>query len=84
MKSEILQVTGMSDSACVTIVTNALKAVPGVEQVSVSRSPDQATVRFDEALATTQQLQDAISLSGYSVTPAKGACGGGCCGGCGG
>jgi copper chaperone CopZ len=82
MKSEVLNVTGMSGRACVSVVTNALKSVPGVEQVSVSLSPDQAIVRFDEGRASSQQLQDALALSGYGVAP-KDSCGG-CCGGCGG
>ena len=83
MKSEVLTITGMSGRSCISVVTNALKAVPGVEQVSVSVSPDQATVRFDEGLVSSRLLEDALSLSGYGVAPAKDACGG-CCGDCGG
>jgi len=83
MKSEILNVTGMSGSACASIVTKALKAVPGVEQVSVSLNANQATVRFDEGRVSARNLEDALSQSGFGVASAK-APNSGCCGGCGG
>ena len=82
MKSEILKVTGMSDPTSISVVTAALKAVPGVEQVSVSLSPDQAIVRFDESRVSPRQLEDALAQAGFGIAP-KDTCGG-CCGGCGG
>lgn len=73
MKSETLKVTGMSGGACVSLVTSALEAVTGVKHVSVSLMPNEATVQFDEDIASTQQLQDALSRYGYGVAPAKAA-----------
>ena len=51
MQTEILKVTGMTCSGCTSTVTRALKATPGVDDVNVSLSAGEATVRYDRRLA---------------------------------
>ncbi len=83
MQTELLKVTGMTCGGCTTNVTNALKAVSGVSDVNVSLSAGEATVKFDEHLATLDQLKLAVEGAGYEVNTAnvektKGKSG--CCG----
>ncbi|WP_197282328.1 heavy-metal-associated domain-containing protein, partial [Pseudomonas lini] len=48
MQSETLNVTGMTCGGCASNVANALKAIPGVDDVVVSLSTGEAAVRYDE------------------------------------
>lgn len=81
MKTELLQVTGMTCGSCATKVTNALKAVAGVADISVSLQAKTVSVQFDEQRADLTQLRSAITEAGYGVEVEKkaGGCGGGCC-----
>ncbi len=67
MQTETLKVNGMTCGGCTTNVTNALKAVSGVSDVKVSLSEGEATVKFDEHLATLNQLKSAVEGAGYEV-----------------
>ncbi|HEY0843745.1 MAG TPA: heavy-metal-associated domain-containing protein [Noviherbaspirillum sp.] len=82
MKTELLQVTGMTCGSCANKVTNALKAVAGVLNVTVSLPTKTVSVQFDEQRADLTQLRSAIAEAGYGVEVEKkaGGCGGG--GGC--
>lgn len=85
MKMELLKVTGMSCSGCVSGVTQALKSIPGVGDVRVSLATSEVTVQFDEQLASLEQLKSAIQRAGYGADAAKSGCkpqgkGGCCCG----
>ena len=72
MKTEILNVTGMTCGGCTGSVTNALKTVDGVSDVTVSLSTGEATVQYDELLASPAQLKSAVTEAGYGVeTPNK-------------
>ncbi len=83
MQTETMNVTGMTCGGCVSNVTNALKALPGVGRVDVAL-PGKASVDFDEKLTSRERLQSAVKDAGYGVvvgdsataSPAKG----GCCG----
>ncbi|MCC7460413.1 MAG: heavy-metal-associated domain-containing protein [Proteobacteria bacterium] len=82
MQTELLKVTGMTCGGCTSNVINALKAVSGVSDVKVSLSAGEAIVKFDEHLATIDQLKLAVESAGYEVNPAnaqksksKGCCG---------
>ena len=84
MQSETMNVTGMSCGGCVSKVTQALKAVPGVGHVDVSL-PGTASVDFDEKLTSRQRLQSAVKDAGYGVAPVgdeatASRTKGGCCG----
>ncbi|MDP2102272.1 MAG: heavy-metal-associated domain-containing protein [Methylotenera sp.] len=82
MQTEQLKVTGMTCGGCSNKVTNALKAVNGVEDVVVSLADGQAIVQYNEALSSPAQLRSAVTNPGFSVDAAnesqvkdKGCCG---------
>jgi copper chaperone len=81
MQIEHLTVGGMSCGGCVTRVTAALRALPGVGGVEVALSTGKVDVSYDERLTQPAQMNSAIEKSGYSVgaaaeaTQSKGCCG---------
>jgi copper chaperone len=83
MQTETMNVTGMTCGGCVSKVTNALTAVPGVGQVKVSL-PGKASVEFDEKLTSRERLHTVVQDAGYGVAAGEGATSnrskGGCCG----
>ena len=84
MQTEIVKVTGMTCGGCISNVTHALKAVSGVSDVKVSLSPGEATVQYDERLASPDQLKSAVKGAGYGVDGTNAdhsqKSKGGCCG----
>lgn len=82
MKTEMLNVSGMTCGGCVAQVTRALSAVPGVVKVGVSLPDKVATVEFDEAWATLAAMRAAVQKAGYDIVaaPVEKKAGGGCCG----
>ena len=84
MQTELLKVTGMTCGGCTSNVTHALKAITGVGEVKVSLSAGEATVQYDERLASPAQLKSAVKGAGYGVdttnTAQKPQGKGGCCG----
>ncbi len=83
MQTETMNVTGMTCGGCVSKVTRALKAMPGVGNVDVSL-PDKARVDFDEDVTSRDRLQSAVRDAGYGIANGEGASAsrsnGGCCG----
>lgn len=67
MQTELLNVTGMTCGGCTSNVTNALKAVAGVGDVSVSLSAGEATVQYDEKRTSPDQLKAAVKGAGFGV-----------------
>ncbi|MEB0032176.1 heavy-metal-associated domain-containing protein [Undibacterium sp. RTI2.1] len=84
MQTEYLKVTGMTCGGCINTVTKALKAVSGVSEVNVSLAEGEATVQFDEARSSPDQLKAAIEEAGYGIDGSSAArkhqSKGGCCG----
>ena len=83
MQTETMNVTGMTCGGCVSKVTKALTAMPGVGRVDVSL-PGTASVDFDEMLTSREGLESALKGAGFGVaagddTPASRSKGG-CCG----
>ncbi|GMA57414.1 copper chaperone [Alicyclobacillus sacchari] len=62
-----IAVKGMTCSGCVNSVTKALRAVEGVAGVHVSLEDNRATVTFDDAIVTLEDLKEAIEDAGYDV-----------------
>jgi len=83
MRTERLTIAGMICGGCTSKVTNALKTVAGVNDVSVSLSDAAATVQYDERLTSPEQLKAAVKGAGYGVdvtdTAQKSKGKGGCC-----
>lgn len=84
MQIGMLKLAGLKDESCANTLTQALKAVNGVNDANVSFADSKATVSYDEDLVSTQRLQVAIKDAGFSVAKPVHGEEGSCCGGCGG
>jgi copper chaperone len=67
MQTEHLTINGMSCGGCVTRVTEALKAIPGVSGIEVAISTGKVEVTYDGRLAQPDQMKSAVERAGYSV-----------------
>jgi len=65
-----LRVTGMTCGHCQGRVEGALRAVPGVKKAQVDLQKGLATVTYDPAKASPEDLQQAVRGAGYEATPA--------------
>lgn len=83
MKTELLKVMGMTCNGCTNKVSKALNGINGVRDVDVSLAKGEATVKFDEALTSLEQLKSAVKGAGYGVDSAHATHApqskGGCC-----
>ena len=64
-----LPIAGMDCAECARHVEQAVRAVPGVRDVTVLLAAERATVRLDPALASREQLEQAVVKAGYTVRP---------------
>ena len=58
-------VEGMTCASCVNRITRFLRKVDGVEDVNVNLAAEAATVRFDAARVTIDDLASAVEAAGY-------------------
>ena len=69
-------IEGMSCEGCVSAVTSALKALPGVESVEVSLKDKKATIVADSSQVSSQTIEDTVDKAGYKarlITAARAA-----------
>lgn len=66
MVTTTLDIQGMTCGGCVNSVKRAL-ALPGVNETVVSLEKGQATVDFDPARISSDQLKTAVREAGYDV-----------------
>ncbi len=62
-----LNVPDVSCDHCVMTVTNAMKALPGVEDVQVHLEDKKVDVRYDQSKLDEQQIRAALDEAGYPV-----------------
>lgn len=67
MKTTILNVEGMSCSHCVNAVTQAVKSLEGVSNVTVNLDEKTATVDYAENTVPLSAIKEAIEAEGYDV-----------------
>jgi copper chaperone len=67
MRTVTLKVEGMSCSHCQQAVTKALKGVPGVAEARVDLGRHEATVTYDPARGTLEQMAAAVGDAGYRL-----------------
>jgi copper chaperone len=67
MQTEHLIVNGMSCGGCVSRVTAALTAIPGVGDVKIALPTGKVDVTYDERLTQVAQMNSAIERAGHSV-----------------
>src|SRR5512139_620275 len=60
-------VEGMTCGSCVARVERAVKALPGVHDVSVNLATERATVSYDPGQIDLADIDNAIAAAGYSI-----------------
>lgn len=68
---KVLAVKGMSCEACAPGVKRSLVRIPGVRWADVSFQSETATVEYDPAKASPEQLVNAIKSAGYDAKLAQ-------------
>lgn len=68
MKTVTLHIEGMSCGHCLSTVSRALSALPGVTLDSVQLG--RASVRYDESVVAADAIRDAVTDAGYRATVA--------------
>jgi len=66
-QSASLNIGGMTCSACVSHIENALREVPGVAEANVNLGVEGATVEFIPGIVELSDLQAAVEGAGYRV-----------------
>ena len=66
-QSASLNIGGMTCSACVSHIENALREVPGVAQANVNLGVERASVEFVPGMVELSDLQAAVEGAGYRV-----------------
>ncbi|MFA5954458.1 MAG: heavy metal translocating P-type ATPase [Patescibacteria group bacterium] len=67
MKTVTFQISGMHCASCVIKNERSLKKIAGVQNASVNFAMSNATVEFDEKLASEKALHHAVEKNGYKV-----------------
>ncbi len=62
-----LPIEGMTCASCVRRVEKSLAKVPGVENVAVNLATEQATVRYNPAMAGRDDFRAAVEKAGYAL-----------------
>jgi P-type Cu+ transporter len=70
MKKVDFQVTGMHCASCAALINRTLSRRDGVKEANVNYSTAKATVNFDEATLSEQELLKIIESKGYGATVA--------------
>jgi len=63
----VIQIVGMTCSACATGVAASLRRVKGVIEAEVSIEPPEAHIRFDPSETSAEALVEAIEDLGYEA-----------------
>jgi len=66
-QSASLNIGGMTCSACVSHIENALRDVPGVAEANVNLGVERASVEFVPGMVELSDLQAAVEGAGYRV-----------------
>lgn len=67
-KTVNLKIEDMTCDHCVDTVMSAASAVPGALAVDVSLADNQATIRYDDKLATVDDFTSALDSAGYGAS----------------
>jgi len=68
MATTVLKIGGMSCQGCVKSVTQVLQDLPGVARADVSLEANCATVEFDDAKLTRDELARAVIDAGFEAS----------------
>ena len=67
MTTTTLNIQGMTCGGCVNSVRMALASFPGIGQTDVSLEKGQATIEYDPAQVSPEQLKTAVMDAGYDI-----------------
>jgi len=67
IKTETLELRGMTCSACAAANERAVRKLPGVAEASVNLAAETLQVRFDDAEASLETIKDAVKKAGYEA-----------------
>ncbi|QLC49151.1 heavy-metal-associated domain-containing protein [Methanolobus zinderi] len=67
MTEDTIRIEGMACGHCQATVDKAIKSVNGVQDVNVDLENKQATVTYDPATASLDEIKSAVSNAGYTV-----------------
>ena len=67
IQSTTLDVKGMTCGDCVGKVSNALKAVDGISDVTVDHTTGKALVTYDADLVSMDMMKSAVKTAGFKV-----------------
>ncbi len=65
----LLALEGMTCASCAMRIEKGLKKVPGVKEASVNLVSEQATVLYDPAQTSVEQMVQKVDAVGYKATP---------------
>ncbi|MCX6713039.1 MAG: heavy metal translocating P-type ATPase [Candidatus Vogelbacteria bacterium] len=60
-------IKGMHCVSCVGLIERSLKEVPGIKTATVNLATNKATVAYDSALVSDDQIQSAVAGAGYQA-----------------
>jgi Cu+-exporting ATPase len=72
MKEKVLNITGMSCTACAMRIEKALNDEHGVNYAVVNFWKKNVEITYDETLTTIPTLQTAVQAIGYELTEEEG------------
>jgi Cu+-exporting ATPase len=64
-----LAVEGMTCASCALRIERGLKKLPGVAEASVNLATERATVRYDPAVTSLEQVLGKVDATGYRALP---------------
>lgn len=70
-QTRIINIDGMTCENCVKSVHNVLSKLEGIESISVSLDNNNATVSFDDAVVSVNDIASAIDDAGFDATVAN-------------
>jgi len=67
IRTETLDIRGMTCSACAAANERAVRKLPGVAEASVNFAAETLSVRFDDAAASVEAIKAAVKKAGYEA-----------------
>ncbi|MEO0091556.1 MAG: heavy metal translocating P-type ATPase [candidate division WOR-3 bacterium] len=66
-----IPIKGMTCAGCAITIENALRKLPGIDDVGVNLASENATIKFDQNRISLKQIKETIKAVGYEVPEEK-------------